>query len=30
MRKDQIINEGLSDSILVERNILMKGQCELF
>ena len=28
MRKDQIISEGLADNILVERNILMDGQCE--
>jgi serine/threonine protein kinase len=28
MRKDQLISEGLADNILVERNILMEGQCE--
>jgi serine/threonine protein kinase len=28
MRKDQIISEGLLDNILVEKNILMEGQCE--
>ena len=28
MRKDQIISEGLADNILVEKNILMEGQCE--
>ncbi len=28
MRKDQIISEGLIDNILVEKNILMEGQCE--
>ena len=28
MRKDQIISEGLTDNILVEKNILMEGQCE--
>ena len=28
MRKDQIISEGTVDNILVERNILMQGQCE--
>ena len=27
MRKDQIISEGLVDNILVERSILMEGQC---
>ena len=27
MRKDQIISEGIKDSILVERNVLMEGQC---
>jgi len=28
MRKDQVISEGLTDNILVEKNILMEGQCE--
>ena len=28
MRKDQIISEGTVDNILVEKNILMQGQCE--
>ena len=28
MRKDQIISEGTVDNILVERNILMEGQCQ--
>ncbi len=28
MRKDQIISEGLANNILLERNILMEGQCE--
>ena len=28
MRKDQIISEGTTDNILVERNILMEGQCQ--
>ena len=28
MRKDQIISEGTTDNILVEKNILMQGQCE--
>ena len=28
MRKDQMISEGLADNILVERNVLMEGQCE--
>ena len=28
MRKDQLISEGIADNILVERNILMEGQCE--
>ena len=28
MRKDQLISEGLADNILVERNILIEGQCE--
>ena len=28
MRKDQLISEGTSDNILVERNILIEGQCE--
>ena len=28
MRKDQIISEGIADNILLERNILMEGQCE--
>ena len=28
MRKDQLISEGLADNVLVERNILMEGQCE--
>ena len=28
MRKDQLISEGISDNVLVERNILMEGQCE--
>ena len=28
MRKDQLISEGLADNILVEKNILMEGQCE--
>ena len=27
MRKDQLISEGISDNVLVERNILMEGQC---
>ena len=27
MRKDQLISEGLADHILVERSILMEGQC---
>ena len=27
MRKDQLISEGLADNILVERSILMEGQC---
>ena len=28
MRKDQIISEGIADNILVEKNILIKSQCE--
>ena len=28
MRKDQLISEGIADNILVERNILIEGQCE--
>ena len=28
MRKDQLISEGISDNVLVERNILIEGQCE--
>ena len=28
MRKDQIISEDIIDNILVERNILLEGQCE--
>ena len=28
MRKDQLISQGIVDNILVERNILMEGQCE--
>ena len=28
MRKDQIISEGLMDNILVEKNVLMEGECE--
>ena len=28
MRKDQLISEGIADNVLVERNILMEGQCE--
>ena len=28
MRKDQILSEGIKDNILVEKNILMEGQCE--
>ena len=28
MRKDQLISEGISDNVLVERNILLEGQCE--
>jgi serum/glucocorticoid-regulated kinase 2 len=28
IRKDQVISEGLLDNILVEKNILMEGQCE--
>ena len=28
MRKDQIISEGTVDNILIEKNILMEGQCE--
>ena len=28
MRKDQLISEGIADNILLERNILMDGQCE--
>ena len=27
MRKDQLISEGLADNILLERSILMEGQC---
>ena len=27
MRKDQLISEGLADNILIERSILMEGQC---
>ena len=27
MRKDQLISEGLTDNILIERTILMEGQC---
>ena len=27
MRKDQLISEGIADNILIERNILMEGQC---
>ena len=28
MRKDQLISEGIIDNVLVERNILIEGQCE--
>ena len=28
MRKDQLISEGISDNVLIERNILLEGQCE--
>ena len=28
MRKDQIISEGIVDNVLIERNILLEGQCE--
>jgi len=28
MRKDQLISEGIADNVLVERNILIEGQCE--
>jgi serine/threonine protein kinase len=28
MRKDQLISEGIADNILIERNILLEGQCE--
>ena len=28
MRKDQLISDGIIDNILIERNILMEGQCE--
>ena len=27
MRKDQLVSEGIVDNILLERNILMEGQC---
>ena len=27
MRKDQLISEGIEDNVLIERNILMEGQC---
>ena len=27
MRKDQLISEGIADNVLIERNILMEGQC---
>ena len=28
MRKDQLISEGIADNVLIERNILLEGQCE--
>ena len=28
MRKDQILSEGIFNNVLIERNILMEGQCE--
>ena len=28
MRKDQLLSEGITNNILIEKNILMEGQCE--